>query len=1009
MVKKSEIKTIAQCQEFIRSSIETENFCYDISTISFYSSDVKVTILNADFKPTVEKGVKLTDLQLACLNFSQTYNYQVICRDEEKEDYSIAIHLWDADTQKVILSPTIERYQVENSGDLPSQDVIDSYDRPVAQLQTISEVKVEKVKTEKKIEAIEPEIVEDTRPIKLPSNIGVYVCLTDKENKSVKKRLPLMLEDVRSQLTAWLNATDSIHQGQLSRFKDSTINSPHNALVLYFYRPYTWVVMDVAGDRQLRKVEVSSASKAQILSKNKGTIQQSSYTGIPELGSMYTISPIKILESGNTYLAQAYIELTDDEYLLRSRKIALFENGVLRYYSELFETERDLHDIHPLVEADGKRIFPQTSIALIEFQTLEVNELNAEYYIQTKKPHYEPTIGGKLVLKSSVTADTDMIQFVKSGKEYLERNTYVNSPIRFEGIKHPNISPKPPKKHEITHRQTPKPIKIHNEKVVSGSVEFTDIIGTVPMMLRLTPSETGYSLVGLPIKLPSEFTYDCARYITSNLGMGALGYLNSEVARIQGGDNLVGRHTKQDMIEALSALITGIKSGLKLDPTNILISKNKLRAYMSQQNFTASTVDPYYSFNTLGTVSIVTEIEGSKYSYRLTNFGDSNALYRNNLMSVQTWIQRVSYNLKNYFGIKKPSFDEIKTYLKEHFKFQNCDLKVYWDKGIYFEVWHDKKMVAKQLVEIVNPENYQNEDPEKLSRFSDQRRAVLLGRTPTWTNNRIFEKVLKCNNLVDSDIISYAKSQLHKVVDKFISSNQKQLVGKNRVVQITSISSIVGFDKADSNGFSNIKTTFLKFIVPFSIESKVGKGEIFNLRTGEILNQHSASELFEVMVKNWKVWNQDKNQIIALGGYDFKKPNPGKLMMEVHHKVSDNPHLDQIVWAEFLDVWWQLTREPIGFRTATGVVLTPWSMLPNRADVWEYRLKMQLIDILRENKNGEGKVSRIESHLQLSEDRLKEILTATYPIWESQISDDVKKHLASLQNSLDLSRKSANI
>ena len=991
MVKKSEIKTIKLCQEFIRSSIDTENFCYDISTISFYFGDIKITILNADFQAQVEKGVKLTDLQLACLNFSQTYNYQVICRDEEKEDYSVAIHLWDADTQKVILSPTIERYQVENSGDLPSQEVINSYDRPIT--------------PEVKIDAIEPEIVED---IKLPSKIGVYVCLIDQEKQSVKKKLPLMLEEIRPNLTAWLNATDSIHQGQLSRFKESTINSPHNALVLYFYRPYTWVVMNVAGDKQLRKVEVTSASKAQILSKNKGTIQQSSYTGIPELGSMYTISPIKILESGNTYLAQAYIELTGDEYLLRSRKIALFENGILRYYSDLFETERELHDIHPLVEADGKRIFPQTSIALVEFQTLEVNELNAEYYIQTKKPHYEPIIGGKLVLKSSVTADTDMSQFVKVDNEYLERNNYLHSPIRFEGIKHPNISPKPPKKHEITHRQNPKPIKIHNEKVVSGSVEFTDIIGTVPMMLRLTPSETGYSLVGLPIKLPPEFTYDCARYITFNLGMGALGYLNSEVARIRGGDNLVGRHTKQDMIEALSALITGIKSGLKLDPANVLISKNKLRAYMTQQSFTASTVDPYYSFNTLGHISIITELEGSKYSYRLTNFGDSKSLYRNNLMTVQTWIQRVSYNLKNYFGIKKPSFDEVKTYLKEHFKFQNCELKTYYDKGVYFEVWHDKKMVAKQLVEIINPENYQS-DPEKLSRFSDQRRAVLLGRTPVWTNNRIFEKVLRCNNLVDSDIIQYAKNQLHKVVDKFISSNQKQLVGKNRVVQIASISSIVGFDKTDSNGFSNIKTTFLKFISPFSIESEVNKGKIFNLRTGEILNQHSASELFERMVKNWKVWNQDKNQIITLGGYDFKKPNPGKLMMEVHHKVSDNPHLDQIVWEEFLDVWWQLTREPIGFRTATGVVLTPWSMLLNRVDVWEYRLKMQLIDILRENKKGEGKISMIESHLQLSEDRLKEILTATYPIWESQISEDVKKHLATLQNSLDLSRKSANI
>lgn len=1004
MVKKSEIKTIAQCQDFLRRSIDVENFCYDVSTISFYSGDVKITILNADFKPVVEKGVKLADLQSACSVFSQTYNYKVICRDADDE-VSIAIHSWDANTKKIVLFPTKEEYQTENSGDLPNAEIIASYDRPIG---TIPVPQAEKKPKALKIESIAIE-AEDIRPIKLPNQIEVYVCLADKENQSVKKKLPLTLEEIRPHLTAWLHGTDQFHQGQISRFKNAVIDSPHNALVLYFYRPYVWQVLDVAGEKQLRKVDVVSASKAQILSKNKGTIQQSSYTGIPELGSMHTISPIKILEDGNVYLAQAYIELVDDEYLLRSRKIALFSEGVLRYYSDLSENQIDQHDIHELVQADGRKIFPQMSIALIELQTLEVNSLNADYYVQTKVPHYEPVIGGRLVLKSSVTDETDMSQFVKVGNEYLERNTYLNTPVRFDGIKHPNINPKTPKKHEITYRQTPnpKPVKLHNEKVVSGTVEFTDIIGTVPMVLRLVPSESGYSLTGLPIKLPDAFTYDLARYITSNLGMSALGYLNDEVARVRAGVERIGKYTRQDMIDALKALIVGIKAGQKIDPTNVLESKNKLKSFLSQQNFTASTLDLYYSFYTLGHISIVTETEGSKYSYRLTNFGDPKALYRENLSTVQTWIQRVSYNLKNFFGIKKPNFNEIKTYLKEHFKFQNCELRTYYDKGIYFEVWHNKKLVAKQLVEIVNPENYQV-DPEKLSKFSDQRRAVLLGRTPVWANNRVFEKVLRCSNLVDSDIIQFAKRQLHKVVDKFISSNQKELVGENRVVQTTAIKNIVGFDKT-SHGFSNIKSTFLKFVTPFSSESEINRGKVFNLKTGKIIDQHSANELFQLMVNNWKIWSQNKNETIKLGDAEVKKSNPGKLMLDAHNKVYNYSHLDQLVWGDLIEVWWQLTGEPIGFRTNTGVVLTPWSMLSSRVDVWEYRLKMQLIDILRENKNSEGKIRTIEAHLQLDENQLRGVLNATYPSWQNQISSDVRKHIDALENSLSLSRKSANL
>lgn len=1004
MVKKSEIKTIADCQKVLKSLINVEQFCYDIKTVSFYIGDVKITFNNFDYQPIVEKGPKLTDLQLACLNISKTYNYKVVCRmdNPEEEETSIAVHLWDADRQIIELFPTKEEYQTEGSGDIFPDEVIASYDLPIVPFNPEKiepEVKTEKKVKPTKIEPIEPEAVEDNRPIELPNEIGVYIVLSDKENQSVKKRLPITLESIRPHLMAWLHGTDSHYQGQLSRFKDAVKEGKHNALTLYLYRPYTWQVMDIAGEKQLRKIEVTSTKTPELRSKNKGSIQQSSRDAIPELGSMYTISPVKILESGNTYLAQTYIELIDDEYLLRSRKIAIFESGVLKYHSELFETERDKHDIHPLVEVDGRRIFPQMSIAHIELQTLESGSNNPEYYLQVKKPHYEHK-DGMLVLKSSITPDTDLSKFIKVGNEYVERNTYLNTPVKFKGFKHPNITPKSPKKHEITHRQNVKPVKIHNEKVVTGTIEFTDVISTVPMLLRLTPSQTGYALVGLPIKLPTEFTYDLARYIASNLGKNAIGYLNNEIARIKGSsESMIGRFDKQQLLSALDKLAKGVLAEEKLDPAGVLESKNKLRSYMSKQQFNSSSVDQYYSFYPLASVKIVQETESLKYSYRLTNFGDSRGLYKNNLSSIQTWIQRISYNLKNYFGVKKPSFDEVKQYLKENFKFKNCTLKVYYSNGIFFEVHHLDQMVAKQLITIIDPAN-----SEKVYNLQ----SVNIARNIQFGANRIFEKVLKCNNLIDSDLIQFAKSQLSKVIDKFITANEKKLVGEGKIKQTTAIKEVVGFSKT-SHGFSNIKFTFLKFIRPFSIESEVNKGKLFNLRTGKTLDQHLAANLFEKMVANWKQWNQDKTDTMKLAGYEFKKPDPGKLMLEIHHKVSDNPQLDTIIWPEVIEIWWQLTNEPIGFRTASGVVLTPWSIHQNRVDIWEYRLKMQYIDILRDQTTNDSKPDRIKSHLQLSIGRLIEILDKTYPIWESQISEDVRKHLDALEEALRLAKKSANL
>lgn len=650
MVKKSQITTIADCTKFLRQAIDVENFCYDVKTISFYCGEKNITILDADRKFYVDKGPRLADLQLACQNLDKLYNFKVICRDADDETLSIAIHELRGDT--IYLFPTIEDFQTEGSGDIPSSELIASYDRPIRAIdyvesnedfftELVSTPTLEPIpiKTEniQSVAPIVPEIVEDSRSIKLPYEIGVYVCLSDKQGLVVKKRIPLTLEDLRPHLTAWLNATDQYHQGQLKLFKDSLIDCKHNALVLYLYRPYTWEILDVAGDKQLRRKETISASAPELRPPKKGTIIQPKRDAIPELGSMYQISPIKIEENGNTYLAQTYIERTvEGEYLLQSRKIAVFEKGVLRYHQDLFEPERDKHDIRPLVYADGIKIFPQMSIFQIQLQTLEPDPIDNTLYITVKRPFYEK-IDGQLVLKSDIKSEDDKAKLLKVNNDYVIHNQSLNPAINFPGFKHPNITTKDPKKHKKTERQNVKPVKLHNEKVGINQVEFWDVIGTVPMLLRLTPSETGYRLVGLPVKMPDELTYDLARYIVSNLGRHSIPYLNNEIKRIRSlSQSYVGGYTKQQVIDMLDTLCNSLikDDKKKLDPSHVLESKNKLKVYMSKQTFYSSPTDPYYCFYPLASVKIVQETESQKYSYRLTNFGDTRALARNNLSSL---------------------------------------------------------------------------------------------------------------------------------------------------------------------------------------------------------------------------------------------------------------------------------------------------------------------------------------------------------------------------------------
>jgi hypothetical protein len=603
---------------------------------------------------------------------------------------------------------------------------------------------------------------------------------------------------------------------------------------------------------------------------------------------------------------------------------------------------------------------------------------------------------------------------------YVDFREYEIAPITFKGIDHPNVEEKTPKSKIQVDRQTPKPIKLENEKVVSGSVEFADIIGTIPMSLKVVPSTTGYSLVGLPVKLPDDFIYDLARYIMANLGQQqSLGYLNSEINRLKTLDcEMIGKFTRLQLIKMLNALCDGVIDGKKLDPQHILESKNRLKKYLTSHEFLSSTVDKYYSFYNLGQIAIIQELEVEKYTYLLTNFGDDRALERHNLPSVLNWLRRVTYNLSEYFGKKKPSFEEIEYYLKSTFKYRNVDLRFYQAKGMFFEIIYQGKSVAKQLITIIDPAT------------KDKNYGVTPTKVATrieFSDKRIFKQFLKCSD-ADFDLIEFAQNQLRKVVNKFLSANRHSIIGEGKTATPTKVTELAGFIDTGHN-LSGIKNTFLKFIRPFTSESAVNLGKVIDLRTLKPYSQHDVTFLFEKVTINWKNWNKAKDLEITLGGQTVGKKNPAKLMLNVHNLLDRQPQLDSIVWGDMIDIFYQLSELSIGFKCSNGVILTPYSIYPTDIERWEHRIKIQLIDILYKDqlvkqtqadtvlkgalkaRNDllitqsrelvqKAKIGGVESWLQMSIAKLYQALEKSYPTWEKEVSQDVLNHLAALHDAL---------
>lgn len=810
-----------------------------------------------------------------------------------------------------------------------------------------------------------------------------------------------------------------IDQNLLRRYekvKNSIINKN-------FYHTQTIEIETVRKQLQNNK-DVRSEAVSEIRPQTKGSIQRSKRFSIPEIGSIFEISPIKEEVDGNTYLVQEYIErdVENNTYIQKSRRIALYTEGQLLYHIDLKEKEQDIIDDHlikPLIAVDGIKIFPSSSINQVKLETLECSNPNEpienHIYETKKRTYYVDKFGVKRPYSDASEIPAGRIE-----------SSFYHAPVVFNRVLPPAPDTAKNQKAKVTktERKTPKPIRLENEKVVTGTLKFVDVIGTVPAIMKLQPSLTGYTLTALPFKLPDNYCYDLARYIAGNIPtMSAIRYLDQQIKQLQAlSTDLFGGVPRAALISMLNNLLNGVIDEKKIDPAKFIESKNKLREYLNNAPFLTSTRDQYYGFYELAKLGIKQEVEDQEYQYRLTNLmPDDKAFYRHNLGSVLNFVRRVTYNLKSHFGVNKPDTKQVREYLQSKFNFSNCKLNVYWGegkprKGLIMEITYKGQIISEHHILIIDPANteerYSRTNEEGKLEKHDRHYGIVptkISVLPSFNDHKddeVFYAFLKAPK-TDKELVTFAKSQLTKVMNKYVSANRDKLVGENKnAVQIT-VAKSVGFIDT-GHGYNAIKKTFLKFCTPYSADSLVNLGKFTDLKTLKPYTIHDLTFLLEKITAGWKHWEHSKDRTIQLAGIRVRKENPGKLMINVTKLLQSNPELTNDIWDDLINLFYNLSELSIGFKTQNGIVLTPFDIYSNDLERWEHRIKIQLISILKDGDS--TRKLGIESLLQIPIDDLKDDegniverglyskLDKHYPTWKN--NQDINAHLAELHDGL---------
>lgn len=794
---------------------------------------------------------------------------------------------------------------------------------------------------------------------------------------------------------------------------------------------------------QLTKREDKSERVAEIRSETKGAIQRSSKEAIPVLGSIFHISPIETKdEQGNTFLTQTYLKRVDTTWVQCHQNIAWFTEGTLLYYSDFDEKNkeevalRDRLGIKKLTVADGVDIFPDLSIRKIALESLVpstgnlwATEVGYRIFDKTGQPVSREETEDILFAAKQAKLNNlsiDLSKYECDEKGNLRREEMQSqAAISFEGFTHPNLAVKSPKPHVKTERKTPKPIKLDGSKSAPGSFELRAVIGKTPMLLTLEPDGNKWDLIALPLRVPP---YHLSVYLSNKLNKTDLvSHIRKEIEFIQHQLKKVvlGIQLTNDQLPLLENLLSLVLSSSLPSKQEVFDSTKIVESYLKKEGIRekSSYSDNYYRLHTLGYVSLVQELERNLPSYRLTVLGDEKDTRRSQVPTAINWLKRVPGNLQRVFGEKVPTYSEIKDYLMNNFPYKEARLVIQDKNECIISIYYGGVLQTRQQLAIFKPVK-----DDKIS----GKVAVKFNSTVTWVGNGEFANLLKCS-IADFHLIRDSQAQIERIVQKFVNNNAQRFVGSDRVATKAPLRNIVGFSDK-SRGYGSIAKTFMQFCTPFCKESEINQGKFVNLHTLEVYDRHDATKLLETMTNNWKKWNKEKEDKIELGGELVKKHDPGRLMIGIHGLVTHRPEISTIVWDSVITQFYLLTNLPIGFRLPNGVLLTPWDILPNRVDLWTYRIKIQLIDILY--KGQQSKLETAEYYLKSKDENLelkgRELLEearkgslkswlamplndnpiteqkglysklySAYPNWEKDVSQPLLDHLASLHDALN--------
>lgn len=951
-------------------------------------------------------------------------------------------------SEVIELTPEIDFSSVLMGFDFTSDDFDFDFDDSVT-FKTVPEAEV--IESLPAIETIPQAVKEVTPPGDLmveasqtleSLDISVFFCQEDAEKKEIKKPADISSSDLIPFLNAWLQVT-----GQKNQFLEALKTGEHNSLVISPY-PAVEFVIDSSG--QLKKKLVRSENVGEIKNRAGSIIERTGKASVPLYSNLFYISPIRVKDSkGNVYLVQTYLKKTQKEYgdywEQQSHRIAWFDGGNLHYYDKKNPEILAEHQLYPIIEANGSDTFPDLSVKQISLEHLSPS--TDGLFESTKELRYFDLVNQK---------PAEGEETFKTSEKILVK------PKKFQGFEHPNLKTKKPVVATLTTRKIPKPVRLDGARTNDHEYQLRQVVGNVPMILTFKKSDGVWSVIALPIKVPQ---YHLSVYLSDKIGSTELiRHIDSKIQELT--VNLTKIEVQIDEVKAtitnlpddinflprgrslqtkieslfkvkynitsilnsLEALTLNVKQNRKPDRLDVLESTKIIQAILQDNHIKpeSSYTDDYYCYHNIGTLWIIEQVERVNHSYHLTILGSEKDTRRSKIPSVMNWMRTIPTILQNHFGETYPTNEEIKDHLMDVYPFYKRKLKegdkldksylnleadiIIKTKGrLIIEVYFDNTLQTSQLLSITKPVD---------GKDRQGRIPVRISSTFEAKSEEALTHLLMC----DRKQLTEAQNHINRLVQKFVDSNIRLFTREKeeKTVSIMSTRDLLGFSK-ESKGFPQVTKEYNKFVVPFTLDSEVDIGKLINLLTLETLDRHDAQSLLEAMVKNWKQWQLSTT-------IDIRCQDPGDLMANIYHTVKHNQDRKQIIWGAFIDELYKLSNIPVGFRTSEGVILTPWSLLPTDKKTWNYRIKLQLIDILsvgqREKiekveelaKNAktkeDGKELRdsirggsVEAWLLLDIDNLYSQLHKSRPNWESLVHKNVLSHLSAMHEALNVAEK----